>query len=332
MHRKNVFKLFIKLALSGAIMAVLISRLEVESFSAMIHRFSPLAWLGATGFIMVQFLLITYRWNVLINIGMNRMNYRQSLEVTVASLVANSLFIAAITGVFVKIAMSLHYGASLFKSFVATVIDRLLTLAALLFLSSLFLPLLGQYLKSDTHGDLYHDICIYMGIMIFVTFILAPVGMNLMLKHMNRLPFSLRHIRNGTRYMKILLNNKSILARVAVSSLIAQFSFFVSVYVIALSTDIDLPFIDMMTVLPLITLVASLPISFGGWGVREGAFMYGFALLGVPMETSFLISVQTGLIGLLVTILLGLPILLTSSADFTKLPAVPNLKRAIFNR
>ncbi len=332
MHRKNVFKLLIKLALSGAIMAVLISRLEVESFSAMIHRFSPLAWLGATGFIMAQFLLITYRWNVLINIGMNRMNYRQSLEVTVASLVANSLFIAAITGVFVKIAMSLHYGASLFKSFVATVIDRLLTLAALLFLSSLFLPLLGQYLKSDTHGDMYHDICVYMGIMIVVTFILAPVGMNLMLKHMNRLPFSLRHIRSGTRYMKILLNNKSILARVAVSSLIAQFSFFVSVYVIALSTDIELPFIDMMTVLPLITLVASLPISFGGWGVREGAFMYGFALLGVPMETSFLISVQTGLIGLLVTILLGLPILLTSSADFTRLPAVPNLKRAIFNR
>lgn len=328
MNFKNALKLSIKLALSIAIMAILVSRMELGSVDDVIHRFSPLAWIGSAAFITIQLLLVTYRWKVLINIGLNRMSYRRALEVTMASLVANSLFIAAITGVLVRVALSLYYGVSLFKSVLATLIDRLMTLAALLFMAGICLPLLGQYL----HSDLYNDVCLYMGIVIFLTFILAPLFFNLLLRHMHRLPFSSRHIRAGTRYLRVLLQDKSTLTRVALASLIAQFSFFVSVYILVLSTDADLPFIDMMTVLPLITLISSLPVSFGGWGIREGAFIYGFGLLGVPMETAFLISVQTGLLGLLFTITLGLPVLMGAPIDFKRLPSVPNIKKIIFNR
>lgn len=328
MPLKNIIKLLIKLALSIAIMAVLISRMDLGSVGDMIHRFHPVAWAGATALVIVQFLLVTYRWNLLINIGRTRMTFRQSLEISAASLVANSLFIAAITGVVVRVALSLYYGASLFKSVLATIIDRLMTLAALAFIIGLCLPLLGKYL----HSDMYVDVCQYMGVFIFLTFVLAPIFISILLRNLHRLPFSPRHIRSGTRYLKVLLLDKSLLARVALTSLIAQFSFFVSVYVLLNFTDTDLPFIDMITVLPLITLIASLPISFGGWGVREGAFIYGFGLLGVPMETAFLISVQTGLIGLLVTALVGLPILMNAQIDYQRLPRVPNLKKLLFSR
>jgi hypothetical protein len=256
------------------------------------------------------------------------MDYRQSLEVTLASLVANSLFIAAITGVLIRVAMSLQYGASLFKSVVGTIVDRLMTLAALLFLSGLFLPLLDDFIK----GDIYTKVCIYIGIFIFLTFVVAPMALSFLLRYMPRLPFSERHMRVGTRYLTILLGDRKVLTKVVVSSVVAQFSFFVSVYFIVMSTHIKLDFIDLLTVLPLITLVASLPISFGGWGVREGAFVYGLGLLGVPMETAFIISVQTGLIGLLMTIIIGIPVLMTSKTDFKNLPKIPNLKKIIFHK
>lgn len=326
MINKNLSKLLIKLAFSAIILGILASRMDMQSISDMVHHFSPLAWAAAAALILFQFLLITYRWMVLINIGQTRMNYRQSLEVTIASLVANSLFIAAITGVFVRVAMSLYHGASLFKSVIGTIVDRLLTMAALLFLSGLFLPFLGKFIEDDQ----YTRVCLYMGIFIFMTFVFAPGGLLLLLRNLPRLPFSERHIRSGTRYLTILLGDFKILAKVSVTSLVAQFSFFVSVYCIVLSTGIDLKFIDLMTVLPIITLVASLPISFGGWGVREGAFVYGLGLLGVPMTTAFVISVQVGLIGLMMTILMGLPIFFTSKTDFKNLPKVPNLKKIIF--
>ena len=60
------------------------------------------------------------------------------------------------------------------------------------------------------------------------------------------------------------------------------------------------------------TLVASLPISIGGWGVREGAFIYGLGLLGVPMEAAFLISVQIGIMGMLTVMLIGMPVVISS--------------------
>lgn len=328
MPRKNISKLLIKLAFSVALMAVLISRMEFDSFDDLIHRFSPMAWAAATLLIFGQFLLITQRWKILVNIGRTEMTYRQALDVSVASLVANALFIAAITGVVVKIALSLHYGVSLFKSVLATIVDRLMTLAALLFLSGLFLPFLGRYLESQ----LYTDVAIVTGGAIFLTFVLAPLILTLIVTNLHRLPFSAKHIRAGGRYLTLLLRDKMRIAKVCSVSLAAQILFFIAVYVVIVSTGTSLSFIDMMTVLPIITLVASLPISFGGWGVREGAFIYGFGLLGMPMETAFLVSVQVGLIGLLITIVVGIPVLATTQINFTRLPKVPNLRRIIFNR
>jgi uncharacterized membrane protein YbhN (UPF0104 family) len=328
MQTKDISKLLIKLAFSISIMAVLLSRTDISSVMDMVHHFNPVAWALSAGAVVTQFFLITYRWMILINIGHRRMTFRQAAEVTAASLVANSLFIAAITGIFVRVAMSLHYGASLFKSVMGTLVDRLMTLAALLFISGLFLPFLDKYISDD----LYKQVCVYVGVFVVLTFVMAPAFFSFLLRYLPRLPFEDRHIRAGTRYLTILLGDYKTLGRVAISSLIAQISFFVSVYIITLSTPISISFLDLMTVLPLITLVASLPISFGGWGVREGAFIYGLGLLGVPFETAFLISVQTGLIGLMATIVIGLPILMTAKTNFSSLPKVPNLKKILVKK
>ncbi len=328
MQRKNITKLLVKLVLSIGIMAILISRMEFESFDDMIHRFSPAAWVAATALIIAQFMLITVRWQVLANIGRRQMNFRQALDISVASLVANALFIAAITGVVVKIAMAMHYGMTLFKSVLATIVDRLMTLAALLFLSGLFLPLLGKYLEST----LYTDVAIGTGAAIFALFVLAPVILTIVVRNLYRLPFSARHLRTGGRYLTLLLRDKMRITKVAGVSLLAQLCFFMAVYCVVQSTGQTVSFIDMMTVLPIITLVASLPISFGGWGVREGAFVYGFGLLNIPMETAFLVSVQVGLIGLLVTALVGIPVLSTTNIRLSRLPKVPNIRRLILQR
>lgn len=323
--RKNILKLFVKLAISALILGILVSRMDLGTLGDMTHHFKAGAWLWAVLFVLAQFILITYRWMVLINIGRTRMNYKESLQVTLASLVANTLFITAITGVAVRVAMSLQYGASLLKALLATVTDRLMTLAALLFLSAVFLPRLGDYM----HEDLYRNLCLYIGAFIFLTFFFAPLFFKILLKILPRLPLHIRHIRSGTRYLSVLLGDMKIFGKVTFSSLAGQLCFFASVYCITLSANTDIAFLDLMTVLPIITLVASLPISFGGWGVREGAFIYGLGLLGIPMETAFLISVQTGLIGLLVTVGIGVPVITLMDIKFSAFPKNMSLKNAL---
>ncbi len=62
-------------------------------------------------------------------------------------------------------------------------------------------------------------------------------------------------------------------------------------------------------VAPAAFLVSAIPISLGGWGVREGAFVVGLGLLGAQRETSISVSVLFGvsltLAGLVLTLLGG---------------------------
>lgn len=127
-------------------------------------------------------------------------------------------------------------------------------------------------------------------------------------------------MRYGMRYLKVLINNPFLCGKILIVSLAAQMAFFIAEYFIAHSTGANLTFWQLMTVLPIIALLSALPISVGGWGVREGAFVYFLGLLNVPMETAFLISIQVGLIGMLITAIAGTPYILTSDFRPHRLP------------
>jgi glycosyltransferase 2 family protein len=64
---------------------------------------------------------------------------------------------------------------------------------------------------------------------------------------------------------------------------------------VARGMGVEIAFADGLIVLPAALLVASLPISINGWGVREGAIVYGFGLLGIDDPRVFTVSVMFGL-------------------------------------
>lgn len=51
---------------------------------------------------------------------------------------------------------------------------------------------------------------------------------------------------------------------------------------------------DGLVVVPASIVAAALPVSLGGWGVREGAMVAGFALLGLDSGTALLVSLLIG--------------------------------------
>jgi len=78
-----------------------------------------------------------------------------------------------------------------------------------------------------------------------------------------------------------------------------------AVYALArgLSAPISLWYVVVLT--PTILLLSMLPISFAGWGVREGAMVFSFGLVGVPHDQSLAVSVMFGISSLLVSLLGG---------------------------
>ena len=57
-----------------------------------------------------------------------------------------------------------------------------------------------------------------------------------------------------------------------------------------LSIGIDIPWIDLLMIITLISVITMLPISVNGLGVREGCYVLFFKELGVPAEISLTIS------------------------------------------
>ena len=65
----------------------------------------------------------------------------------------------------------------------------------------------------------------------------------------------------------------------------------------------DAPLSAFLLLAPLVTLVTMVPISVGGWGVREGAMVTALGLVSIPPSVALAVSIQFGLIMLVV----GLP-------------------------
>ena len=68
--------------------------------------------------------------------------------------------------------------------------------------------------------------------------------------------------------------------------------FCISIILTALQVKISL--LDMLIVVPPAIFITLLPISIGGWGVREGTLVYGLGLLGIAFEDAFLASLLFG--------------------------------------
>ncbi|MBR0782604.1 lysylphosphatidylglycerol synthase transmembrane domain-containing protein [Bradyrhizobium iriomotense] len=77
-------------------------------------------------------------------------------------------------------------------------------------------------------------------------------------------------------------------------------------YVLAIGLEAPLSALDAFVLVPLVILSSAVPISIGGWGVREGAMVAALSLAGIAPDKALAISVLLGLGGLIVGLLGGL--------------------------
>jgi uncharacterized membrane protein YbhN (UPF0104 family) len=76
----------------------------------------------------------------------------------------------------------------------------------------------------------------------------------------------------------------------------------VEAWSLAQSQHLGVPLVDFLILMPPVMLLVALPISAGGWGVREGAMVGALALVGVGTTPALLLSVELGLIWTLVSL------------------------------
>ena len=97
-------------------------------------------------------------------------------------------------------------------------------------------------------------------------------------------------------------HHRAAMNQVLLASLAMHFFRVMAVYCSARALGSPLPFVYYAAIVPLILLTSQMPISIGGWGVRENLFVHSFAQVGMAPAMAFSMSVVSHLMQVIATV------------------------------
>jgi glycosyltransferase 2 family protein len=190
--------------------------------------------------------------------------------------------------VFRLVRANVPFGAA----FLSVVVERLFALAACVICGIPAVVLL-------IHRDPSHPVTIAITVLevaaaLALLFILAPPS-----------PFrKLLPKRFQAEYQRVggVLLDPGALGNLGIS-VVMQVTTALSILWLAIGTSIPVSRFELFLVIPPVILLAMMPISFAGWGLREGAMVGVLAAIGVAAADALLLSLLFGTVNLIV----GLP-------------------------
>jgi uncharacterized membrane protein YbhN (UPF0104 family) len=244
----------------------------------------------------VQSLLAASRQSVLIGMLGGRISWMQSLRVWLAGLFMSQVFITFIAGDVVRGVQFTKVGVLRRIAGRAVVFDRLIGLVALLFMVIATTPIVQGLSPDPVVRSGLIGLC--LASVGGVAFFLAS---GLLGRIMVRLPGNLLRFR-AVEILVDLLSVSRFIAKAPGSalsvfalSLVMHLLNIAALIAIARLIGIEAPIVLLACVSIPALLLTMLPISFGGWGVREAALVTGFGLLHIPAYQALAVSVGFGL-------------------------------------
>lgn len=179
-------------------------------------------------------------------------------------------------------------GYSRKEAFYGIFIDRIIGLQGLLLLN-----LIANFSNKDLLPawlfTLINTICISAILGMFALVLLRKVH------RLKDLPLLRLAYQLSNRFRRVYHNKPNIFVQTGLSLIIHLFSI-LSIYMIAIALGMEYSLVVFMVVFPPVILLTLIPISLAGWGVREGAMIGIFMLIGAPKESVLSLSVLYGFI------------------------------------
>ncbi|MBK3732429.1 UPF0104 family protein [Azospirillum brasilense] len=280
--------LLAKLAVTLAVLGVLGAKADWPALLARVAGADP-AWLAA-GF-LAKFLSVVCaaeRWRDSLWAAGERVSHGLAMRLMFTGLFFGQVLPGALGGDVVRGWLTYRGGASSAAVVLALVLDRLLALVGCILLLFLGLPHLVATAPPAVA---------WAGP---AAVLLLAVAMVVGLQA-DRLPLPdvllrppVRAAQAQVARLRVALLGRAALAGLLHSAAVHLCTVF-AVIAYAQALGIPVRVLDALAVVPMTIFAAALPISLNGWGVREGAFVAGFALYGLGATDALALSLMIGL-------------------------------------
>lgn len=286
---RNTLVFALKLLVSVSIIAVLVSKFD---FSQISSRLGALSYGYVFLALCVCVLLAinnTFRWQVVLKAIEHPLPFGFVFRTQYIGGFFNQALPSTIGGDAMRIYLAHKIGAPLQKSVNSVVLERMVALSGLIFLVTALQPfVLGRVDSGFAHY-------------VFPALSLLAVSGIAIVMVFDRLPLQLRRMKFFTAFAnmavdakRVFLSPRYVLAAMTLG--ISGFALLSMVaYFCALSLGVKISIMDALVLVPPAILVATLPISIAGWGVREGAMIATLSYAGVAEVDAITISIVFGL-------------------------------------
>jgi glycosyltransferase 2 family protein len=287
--RQHLFSV-LKIAVSVALVAVIVAHFDLDSFRSHWQRLNPIVVVLCIGLLALEMaVLAAIRLRLVLDCLGTKYPLISTARVAWCGFFFEQVAFGFVGGDAMRLWLLHRKGASLGTSFQALFVDRCLGFAALLFLVLLGLPgLMALVPGIDTRNAIAWA---YAGIIL-----LGGAGFGALLL----LPSRYREhpiIAGILRLIALGRSEKGRRRKLGVVFLCAIFTHLINVLVIFLiGRDLGLPvdLVQWFCIIPAVLLFSMIPITAGGWGLREGILILALQNLGISPDQAIVPSLVFG--------------------------------------
>jgi uncharacterized protein (TIRG00374 family) len=302
---RTIALLALKMAASVALMVFLFRRIPIDQVADAVRAADPRWLLAAGGLLVLSNLIGSFQWSQLLHAIEIRIPFWKVCSYYHVGLFFNNFLPANVGGDLARVWDASRYAQTRTAALSTVLLDRMIGTVALAGLSLLTtLPAI----------DRFHLTLVYLSLVAFfvlsvtalwavlhprtlaaVERVLARIGLGRLKPHLDTLSDSLAAFRGQRRLLLTLLLVATVVQvmRIGVHVLVSR----------ALGLTIPLPYFFLFV--PLLAVIVSLPISLNGIGVREGAGVVLFGMVGVARAHAFSLQFTTYLVAVAVSLLGG---------------------------
>jgi len=280
------------------LLVLILSGIDVSALWARLDATLLPAALAALALLQVQALSAALRWRLVLAAHEQPLPFRKVWRNVQLGLFGNQAMPSTIGGDALRVWNGWRLGLPLGLAARSLVVDRVFSFLGLILLCAAGLPVL--YAAAD-------DPMVARGLLTLVLGGLACLAILLGLRFLPRAVGHVRGVKTAvslSRSAWTVLGSRKWAPPVLVLMLVPHLIDITVTWGFARALGAEMTWAQMALVFPPAILVAAVPVSIAGWGLREGALVVGFGLIGLPAGLALACSlfygasaVVTGLFG-----------------------------------
>jgi hypothetical protein len=276
LKEKKILFLSLKLIVSSSLLYIVFSRTGVRQVFSLLKDIHFSAFFSAVLLYIIAQLLSTVRWKLLLP---DTLRIKKLFSLYLIGSFFNTVLPGLIGGDAVK-AFYLYRATGRGGLTVASIfMDRYIGFVMLIIICTLAFPFGYSYFHNSPVSWVFPFIVL---IFIITSFLIFGFRFGKRIQILSEL----------YDYFHSYRNKKGIVIKALLISALVQLSGFFAVYILALGLGVHIPFLACLIFIPLIIMFTALPISISGIGIREGAFVLFFGLIGIRQDVATALSLS----------------------------------------